>query len=164
MNNLIRKNKELEIGGIAFGLTSGVITTLGFIVGMESATGSRLAVIAGILTISLSDALSDALGMHLSEESRLDEKSASIWMISLYTFLAKLLFSLVFLIPVLSLDLASAVRFSVVFGVLLIMILASIVAYRRKESWLKQSIGNGLLAIVVVITSYFLGHIAARIK
>jgi VIT1/CCC1 family predicted Fe2+/Mn2+ transporter len=102
--------------------------------------------------------------MHLSEESRLDEKSASIWMISLYTFLAKLLFSLVFLIPVLSLDLASAVRFSVVFGVLLIMILASIVAYRRKESWLKQSIGNGLLAIVVVITSYFLGHIAARIK
>ena len=28
----MRENKELEIGGLAFGLTSGIITTLGLIV------------------------------------------------------------------------------------------------------------------------------------
>ena len=34
--------------GISFGLTSGVITTLGLIVGLRSGTGSRLALIRGI--------------------------------------------------------------------------------------------------------------------
>jgi hypothetical protein len=55
--------------GVSFGLTSGVITTLGLIVGLHSGTHSKIAVISGILTIAIADAMSDALGMHISEES-----------------------------------------------------------------------------------------------
>jgi len=47
--------------GISFGLTSGVITTLGLMVGLQSGTQSRLAVVGGVLTIAIADALSDAL-------------------------------------------------------------------------------------------------------
>jgi len=54
---------------MSFGLTSGIITTLGLIVGLHSGTHSKLAVIGGILTIAMADALSDALGIHVSEES-----------------------------------------------------------------------------------------------
>ena len=55
--------------GMSFGLTSGIITTLGLIVGLHSGTHSKLAVIGGILTIAMADAFSDALGIHVSEES-----------------------------------------------------------------------------------------------
>lgn len=68
------KTRELELGGMSFGISGGVITTLGMIVGLDQATSSKTAVIAAILTIAIADSLSDALGMHLSEESRLDEK------------------------------------------------------------------------------------------
>ena len=55
--------------GFSFGLTSGIITTLGLMVGLHAGTHSRLAVIGGILTIAIADAFSDALGIHISEES-----------------------------------------------------------------------------------------------
>jgi len=53
--------------GFSFGLTSGVITTLGLLVGLNSGTHSKLVVIGGILTIAIADAFSDALGIHISE-------------------------------------------------------------------------------------------------
>lgn len=56
--------------GLSFGLTSGVITTLGLIVGLHAGTHSRMVVIGGILTVAISDAMSDALGIHISEEAR----------------------------------------------------------------------------------------------
>ena len=40
--------------GLSFGLTSGVITTLGLMVGLHSGTHSRAVVIGGILTIAMS--------------------------------------------------------------------------------------------------------------
>ena len=64
--------KRAVTTGVSFGLTSGTITTLGLIVGLHAGTHSRLAVIGGILTIAVADALSDALGMHIAEESRAD--------------------------------------------------------------------------------------------
>ena len=43
--------------GISFGLTSGVITTLGLMVGLQSGTQSRLAGVGGVRTIAIADAL-----------------------------------------------------------------------------------------------------------
>ena len=50
--------KESLRTGIAFGLTSAVITTLGLMVGLHSGTHSKIVVIGGILTI-----LSGLLGL-----------------------------------------------------------------------------------------------------
>ena len=55
--------------GIFFGATSGVITTLGLIAGLNAGTKSLTAVLGGILVIAVADAMSDALGIHLAEES-----------------------------------------------------------------------------------------------
>ncbi|MFA6423542.1 MAG: hypothetical protein WCW17_03785 [Patescibacteria group bacterium] len=158
------KNKELEIGGIAFGLTSGVITTLGLIVGIESATSSKIAVIAAILTVAVADSFSDALGMHLSEESRKDETNKPIWTISIFLFLGKLIFSMLFLIPIALFSLGVAVKISIFVGLLIIIIMASIIARRKGGSVLKQAALQSLLAIGVIIISYFMGHLADRIN
>ena len=55
--------------GLGFGLTSGVITTLGLLVGLNAGTHSKKIVLGGILLIAIADALSDALGIHISEEA-----------------------------------------------------------------------------------------------
>ena len=55
--------------GFCFGLTSGIITTIGLMAGLYSSTNSKF-VVGGILTIAVADAFSDALGIHISEESK----------------------------------------------------------------------------------------------
>ena len=65
--------------GISFGLTSAVITTLGLMVGLHSGTHSKMVVLSGILTIAIADAFSDALGIHISEESQNTHTVKQIW-------------------------------------------------------------------------------------
>jgi len=77
--------------GITFGLTSAVITTLGLMVGLSSGTGSKMAVLGGVLTIAIADAFSDALGIHVSEESENVHTTKEIWGATAATFLAKAL-------------------------------------------------------------------------
>ncbi|MBU0527026.1 hypothetical protein KKE92_00970, partial [Candidatus Micrarchaeota archaeon] len=74
--------------GIAFGLTSAIITTLGLMVGLDSTTHSKVVVLGGILMIAVGDALSDSLGIHISEESKKTD-GKSVWEATLSTFAAK---------------------------------------------------------------------------
>ncbi len=75
--------------GVGFGLTSGIITTLGLIVGLNSGTHSKAVIIGGIVIIAVSDALSDALGIHVSEEAENIHSRQKIWEATIFTFLAK---------------------------------------------------------------------------
>ena len=102
--------------GLSFGLTSGVITTLGLMVGLHSGTHSRTVVIGGILTIAIADAMSDALGMHIAEESKNNGVVSEIWESTIATFLAKFLIALTFVVPVLLLPLEVAMMVSVGWG------------------------------------------------
>ena len=105
--------------GLSFGLTSGVITTLGLMVGLHSGTHSRAVVIGGIATIAMADALSDALGIHVSEESKNSSPARQIWEATLATFVAKFVIALTFMVPVLFYPLSLAIGISVGWGLLL---------------------------------------------
>jgi hypothetical protein len=86
--------------GISFGLTSAVITTLGLMVGLHSGTNSKIVGLAGILTIAVADAFSDALGIHFSEEADNTRTAQQVWGATLVTFLTKCVFALTFAVPV----------------------------------------------------------------
>ena len=60
---------------LGFGLTSGVVTTLGSMIGIASSTNSARTVLVAIYTIALADSLSDAMGVHSIEET--DQKTTS---------------------------------------------------------------------------------------
>lgn len=102
--------------GFSFGLTSGIITTLGLMVGLHSGTHSQLAIIGGILTIAIADAFSDALGIHISEESRNAHRPTEIWEATLATFATKFIVALSFVVPVLLLPLTTAIVVSILWG------------------------------------------------
>ena len=82
--------------GLSFGLTSGVITTLGLMVGLQAGTHSRAVVLGGIVTIAVADALSDAMGVHISEESKNSGPVRHVWESTVATFVSKLCIALTF--------------------------------------------------------------------
>jgi vacuolar iron transporter family protein len=144
--------------GIGFGLTSGVITTVGLMVGLNAGTHSRIAVVGGILTVAIADALSDALGIHLAEESRAPAMTRHVWEATLSTFVAKLITAGTFAIPVLLFELPTSILVSILWGLVLLTALTSMLARQQGlRPW--RAIGEHVLvAAGVVMISYYVGH------
>ncbi len=143
--------------GLYFGLTSGVITTLGLIVGLHSGTQSRLAVLGGILTIAVADAFSDAFGIHIAEEAQRRRPPRAVWEATLATFLTKFAMALSFVPAVLLLPLATAIVASVLWGLVVVTVLSVLLAHAQ-ASRVWPIVGEHLaLALVVVTATHYLG-------
>lgn len=149
--------------GICFGLTSAVITTLGLMVGLHSGTGSKIVVLGGIITIAIADAFSDALGIHISEESENVHTTREIWISTIATFMAKFFFALTFIIPVIYLSLLTAIIVSLVWGLFILTVLSYFIAKTEgKRPW--KIIGEHvLIAIVVIAITHYVGDWVAKL-
>lgn len=142
--------------GISFGLTSAIITTLGLMVGLDSSTHSKAVVLGGILMIAVADALSDSLGIHISEESK-EGDDKRIWEATATTFATKFLFALTFAVPVLLFELSLAMMVSVAWGLLALAVLSYFIARQNKENPLFV-IGEHIgIALVVIAGTYLIG-------
>jgi VIT1/CCC1 family predicted Fe2+/Mn2+ transporter len=142
--------------GFSFGLTSGIITTLGLMVGLHSGTHSKLAVIGGILTIAVADAFSDSLGIHICQESE-NKHTRDIWESTVSTLLSKFFFALTFVIPVLLFDLLTAILVSVIWGLLMIGILSFHIAKKQKETAWKVIAEHLMIALIVIVITHYVG-------
>jgi len=148
--------------GFSFGLTSGIITTLGLMVGLYSGTHSKLVVIGGVLTIAIADAFSDALGIHVSEESENKHTAKEIWESTIATFLSKFVFALTFIVPVLLFPLATAIIVSVVWGLSLLGLFSFYIAKEQEIRPWKVVIEHlGIALVVIIITHYAGGWISS---
>tara|TARA_Y100000034_G_scaffold82785_1_gene99161 strand:+ start:670 stop:1146 length:477 start_codon:yes stop_codon:yes gene_type:complete len=140
--------------GFSFGLASGTITTLGILVGLYYSTGSKLAVIAGILTIAVADAFSDAFGIHVSQESKKRYKDEKIWESTFSTLFSKFFFALTFLVPVLLFELKTAVFVGIAWGLVLVTFVSLWIANIHKISKWKTLVKHlGLAILVIIITN-----------
>jgi len=143
--------------GFSFGLTSGIITTLGLMVGLNAGTHSKAIVLGGILTIAIADALSDALGIHISEETEKKHNNKEIWKATLSTFSSKFIFALTFIIPILLFSLQTAIIVSVIWGFLLLSLFSYYIAKDRKVPPYKIILEHLLIAAFVVIITHLVG-------
>lgn len=144
--------------GLSFGLTSGVITTLGLLVGLHAGTQSRVAVIGGIVTIAVADALSDAMGIHLAEESKNNGSELEIWEATVSTFLAKFVIAMSFAVPIVLLPLDEAVIASVAWGLGLLALLSYGLAKAQKIAPWKVIAEHVAIALLVVAATHYLGE------
>lgn len=143
--------------GFSFGLTSGIITTLGLMVGLHSGTHSQVAVLGGILTIAIADAMSDALGIHVSEEAEHTHAPKEIWASTVTTFLTKLVFALTFVVPVVFLELGTAIVVSVVWGLCALAVFSYFMAKEQKSKPWKAVVEHVAIAVVVIAATHYLG-------
>jgi VIT1/CCC1 family predicted Fe2+/Mn2+ transporter len=149
-------NHQLKTG-ISFGLTSATITTLGLMIGLDSGTHSKLVVLGGVLTIAIADAFSDALGIHISEESEDKHTPKEIWESTIYTFIAKFLFALTFLIPLLLLDLSTAIMINVAYGLILLSLVSYSIGKSEKTKPWRVVFEHLFIAVVVIVIAHFVG-------
>ncbi len=149
-------NHSMKIG-LCFGLTSGIITTLGLMIGLYSGTHSKLVVLGGILTIAIADAFSDALGIHISEESENTHTTKEIWQSTIATFLSKFIFALTFIIPIILLSLDTAIIVSVIWGLSVLSILSYSIAKEQKAKPWKVIGEHLIIALIVIILTHYAG-------
>ncbi len=152
---MILMRKSLQTG-ITFGLTSGTITTLGLMVGLSSSTNSAAIVIGGILTIAIADALSDALGMHISKESA-RHSAKYVWEATVSTFGAKFIYGMTFVIPFLVLGLESAVIICIIWGLIVLSTMSYKIGKSNQENPWKAVTEHLLVALIVIIVTHYIG-------
>ncbi len=148
--------------GFSFGLTSGIITTLGLMVGLHSGTHSELVIIGGILTIAIADAFSDALGIHVSEESESKHTPKEIWEATISTFLSKFVFALTFIVPFLLFQVSTAIIVNIIWGLSLLSIFSFYIAREQKAKPWKVVMEHLIIALVVIVITHYVGDWVGR--
>lgn len=156
------------ITGISFGVTSGSITALGMIVGLDSATSSKLVVVIALVVMAVADGLADACGLHLATESEMEGgksrySSKEIWLTTAFTFLATCGVILTYAIPISLFPLEIAVPIDVAWGMLLLIIFNFYIAKIGKKRPIKIILEHILLAVFVIIISYWIGDFLAKL-
>jgi VIT1/CCC1 family predicted Fe2+/Mn2+ transporter len=148
--------KESLKSGFSFGTTSGIITTLGLIVGLNAGTHSVPAVIGGITSIAVADGLSESTAMHVSKKSE-SKRLSYIWESTFATLVAKFIVTMTFVIPVILTDLQTAVKIDIVWGLVLLSTLTYFVSeYKKGERW-KDILEHLLIMTFVIIAANYVG-------
>jgi len=149
--------------GLGFGITSGVITTLGLIIGLYSSTNSKITIIGGIIIIAVADSLSDAFGIHISEEYASKNKEKDIWRATFSTLFFKFIFAITFIIPFLFFKLSLAIIINIIWGLVLISIFSYYTAKKHKTSVKKAVLEHLAISIVVIVLTYFIGMFIGKV-
>ncbi|WP_457622049.1 hypothetical protein [Persephonella sp.] len=148
--------------GVGFGLTSGVITTLGMLIGLSAISESKAVVVGGIISIAIADAASDALGIHIAEESHEDTESKHIWTATISTFVSKFVIAFSFLVPLFILDINVAVPVCIGWGFFLLMIFSYKIAKDRGENPVATIFEHLTIASIVLIIIHVTGEFIKR--
>ena len=111
----------------------------------------------GILTIAVADVFSNAIGTNISAEGENQHTACEVWRSTVTSFLAKLVFVMSFLIPILIRPLSAAIIVSVTWGMSVLAVLSYLIAKNQgKRPW--KVIGEHLgVAALAIIISHFLG-------
>lgn len=147
-----------KFGRFSFGISSAVLTTLGVIVGLNSATASLLAVIGGIIAVAISDSLSDSIGMYAAKKAERGVSPAVAFKSALNVFLGKFIFTLSFLVPFAVFPISWAIYAGIFWGLILLTFVNLQIAFLHEENVAKSVVKNIFIAIAVIIVSYFAGR------
>lgn len=107
--------------------------------------------------MALADSFSDALGMHVTEESQRNVSQKFTWEATAATFLFKMLFGLSFVIPFIFLSYGNAVICSVIWGLSVISLFSFRLGLRRKENPWRTTGEHLAISILVIVLTQLLG-------
>jgi VIT1/CCC1 family predicted Fe2+/Mn2+ transporter len=171
MNNVVpyrrialrRRNQEpaqahalRRLRRVSFGTPAAIVTSVALIVGLGAAASDRAAVTGSLLILALADNLTDALGVHIYQESeRLDEREA--FRTTLANFLTRLLVSLTFVGLVLTTHEPATSYLGATWGLILLAGLSHQIAKVRGVSPLSEIAKHCAVALAVIALSDAIG-------
>tara|TARA_X000000368_G_scaffold395018_1_gene362085 strand:+ start:784 stop:1269 length:486 start_codon:yes stop_codon:yes gene_type:complete len=154
--------------GFVFGANSGIITTTGVITGLVQTNISRLFLIVSVISLAISDSISEGYGMYLSKKAQniTDNSNGPLYaLISLMVI--KFLVVISFLIPLLftkDLKVYKNMSWVLCWAIFLLIILDYQLSIMRNESIWSYIIPHiGVLLFVIFLTKYF-GNLIDKLK
>ncbi len=154
----------MKIGNVSFGSTAAIVTSVALIFGLDAATATKSTIMSGLLIVALADNLTDALSMHIYQESERRLESREAFIATWSNFVTRLLLSLTFVLLVVLLPIASAVIASAAWGLALLTALTWALARERKVSFAVELGKHCALALAVILASRGIGAlITARL-
>ena len=153
----------MKIGNVSFGGTAAIVTSVALIFGLDAATATKSTIVSGLLIVALADNLTDALSMHVYQESERQLEPREAFIATWSNFLTRLLLALTFVLLVVVFPIASAVVASAVWGLLLLVALTWAIARERKVSFAVELGKHCAAALAVIAASRGIGaFITAR--
>jgi len=148
----------------SYGSTAAIVTSVGLIVGFGAASVTRAAVLSGLLIIALADNLTDALSIHIYQESEGLERRAA-FRATVTNFVARLIVASSFVAVVVAVPARAAPVVATAWGLLLLGVLTFVLSRTRKVSPWREITKHLVIAVVVVVASRLLGAwIAAHVS
>jgi len=140
----------------SFGGTSGIVTSIGLIIGLGAATAPKSAIVSGLLIVALADNLSDSLSIHMYQEAeKLEERTALRTTVA--NFVVRLLFAFTFVLIVALLPASHAAIIALAWGFLLLGLLSYVLARVRGVNSLSEVGKHFTVAVVVIAVSRGVG-------
>ena len=102
--------------------------------------------------------MSDALAIHISEEYK-EKSTKQIWLATFSTFITKLLIASTFVIPVLFLELSTAVIVSILWGMGLIAGFSYYIEKKQKSNPASAISEHLIITTIVILLTYFIGKL-----
>lgn len=141
---------------ISYGGTAAIVTSMGLILGLDSATSSQRAIVSSLLIVALADNLTDSLSVHAYQEAeRLESHQA--FMATTANFVTRLITSLSFIALVIVTPRALLVVATGVWGFLLLTLLTYRLARARGANAGKEIVRHFAAAAAVVLISRLFG-------
>lgn len=146
----------LKTPSFSYGGTAGIVTSLSLIIGLNAATATKATIVSGLLIVGLADNLTDALSIHIYQESeRLEGRRA--FRSTVTNFASRLLVSLSFVLLVVLMPTPSGIHITMAWGLFLIVTLTTIIARERKVSVAVEVFKHVSVALVVIVASKAIG-------
>jgi VIT1/CCC1 family predicted Fe2+/Mn2+ transporter len=102
--------------------------------------------------------MSDAMGIHISEEAENRHSQKEIWESTIATFTSKFIFALTFIIPILLFELSTAIFVCIVWGLFLISIFSFYIARKEKIKPYRVISEHLIITIAVIVITHVLGN------
>lgn len=113
----------------------------------------------GIVVLAIADSLSDAIGIHVSEEAEMEHTTRELWQVAFFTFVSKLFFTLFFIIPIAFLEFSIAILASIAWGLFLITMFSFYMAKLQGQNAYRAVAEHVIIAALVVLSAHFLGDV-----
>lgn len=144
--------------GVNFGLISGILVTIGIVVGLVSAGSSKEIIMSAVLVVAFADAFSDSLGIYLSNNN--PGEKAGVWQSLSIAFFAKLIVASTFLIPLFLAANKVAMVICVAWSALLLIFVGYYLNLGdEKKNFVATIVKYLIILVLVSLISYYIGNL-----
>ncbi|MCX6821701.1 MAG: hypothetical protein NTW30_02875 [Candidatus Aenigmarchaeota archaeon] len=147
----------IDLSKFSYGITSSVVTSLALIVGLNEINNPKMSIIGALLLIAIADNISDSLGIHIYRESQCSSTKNNTRVYTSSNFLTRLTVTLIFVLLIMFLPIQYAVLSSMILGLSLLSVLSYLIAVNQKRNPYLAIVEHVGIAVVVMITSHFVG-------